>query len=50
MSTQSDFFRDQFKKLVAWELQEVLESSPCEFLSFLRHFVVQTIRDLRKTL
>lgn len=50
MSTQSDFFRDQFKKLVAWELQEVLESSPCEFLSFLRHSVVQTIRDLRKTL
>ena len=50
MSTQSDFFRDQFKKLVAWELQEVLESSPCEFLSSLRHSVVQTIRDLHKTL
>ena len=38
MSTQSDFFRDQFKKLVAWELQEVLESSPCEFLSFFKAF------------
>ena len=50
MRTQSDFFRGQSKKLVAWELQEVLECSPCEFLSFVRHSVVQTIRDLHKTL
>ena len=33
MRTQSDFFQDKFKTLVVWELQEVLKSTPSEFLA-----------------